>query len=1187
MRNLRKIAIVCVAAFILNLVAPNFNVNVNAASNLDMLLNIENPVNNHQLTDSFFVKGWALSENDIEKVEVYLDNKNIGQANYGIERNDIYSNYPEYSNSLKSGFTMEVKGVSNGNHTLKVVATDKKGVTKESSVTISNNSNKTVIMGTGKATKEQMISLLSKRNPSKETVYIADFVEKTIEEAKIEGVNADILFAQMMHETGFLKFGGDVKEEQNNFAGLGATGNGVPGESFESVQIGIRAVVQHLKAYASTEPLKQACVDNRFKYVERGSALYVEHLGIKENPKGKGWAANKGYGYYLLSLVDELQNEAPKYISTVSGFNVSGSLLTGENITLSATANPSSDSLYKFAYRDDSTGQWITVKDYGVENKVTFKLDKAGSYRFVVHVKHKTSSNDYDSFDFIDKNINKKEKLLSFDVSGNMSYGSNITISAKAESKDALYKFGIRNSKGEWITIQDYSTKNTINYKIDDTGDLRIVVHVKNKLSPNEYDDFDFKDFVVGDFKSKLTSFDLNGEYFVNSTINISATSSPTAESLYKFAIRDPQGNWITIKDYNSVNSMSYKFTKGGDYRIVVHTKHKNSSNEYDDFDFKDIKVTETKSSLSEFKVGGYSYIGRNVDLSAKATPSNSTLYKFAIRKPDGVWETIKDYNSTNSFSYVPNEPGEYRFVVHVKSNGSSQEYDDFDFKDVVIKDTKADIVSFNVIGENYIGNTLNINALSNPSKDVLYKFAVRDPQGVWTTIKDYGKETNTKYYLSKPGEYRFVIHSKYYESPNEYDDFEFVDIKVGASKSTINQFEVKGDPYVDRTLSISAKATPSDKTLYKFGIRKPDGTWVTIKDYSNSNSMSYIPKEEGNYRFVVHVKHVDSPHEYDEFDFKDFNITKTEVKLKSFIVNGDLKPNKTVSLSAATDKPQDTLYKFAIRDPKGNWITIKDYNSTSSASYVPVIEGDYRFVVHVKHKASEKEYDDFDFRDFTIRESKLIVVDAGHNYGGDDGAYATHGSTTYVERDLNMAVAEKVKNELEKKGFNVVMTRNPEDRDYIAMRESLKRRVDLANSLDADFFVSIHHNTVGVVPHSATGVEIYYSSAAPLSRGLLTSDGREVGLYGDVSNKGITNSKIDMSVKVGTEMVNAISNEMGRVNRGLKDDDFYVVKNTFMPSLLVECGFISNAGEASLLANSSNQQKMAEIIARTIANNL
>ena len=129
---------------------------------------------------------------------------------------------------------------------------------------------------------------------------IEAFCQIVYDEAVIEGIKPEVVFGQAMNETGYLQFGGDVKIEQFNFAGLGASGGGIAGESFKSVAKGIRAQVQHLKGYASTEALKQTCVDNRYKWVTKGCAPYVEWLGQKENLNGKGWATSKNYGMNLM-----------------------------------------------------------------------------------------------------------------------------------------------------------------------------------------------------------------------------------------------------------------------------------------------------------------------------------------------------------------------------------------------------------------------------------------------------------------------------------------------------------------------------------------------------------------------------------------------------------------------------------------------------------------------------------------------------------------------------------------------------------------------------------------------------------------------------------------------------------------------------------------------------------------------
>lgn len=127
---------------------------------------------------------------------------------------------------------------------------------------------------------------------------IEKFIEILCAQAAKEGVKAEVVYAQAMHETGYLQFGGDVKADQCNFAGLGATG-GVPGNVFKDVAEGLLAQVQHLKAYASTAPLNEPCVDQRFSYVTRGCATTVEALGGK-------WAVGTGYGERLRAIISEL-----------------------------------------------------------------------------------------------------------------------------------------------------------------------------------------------------------------------------------------------------------------------------------------------------------------------------------------------------------------------------------------------------------------------------------------------------------------------------------------------------------------------------------------------------------------------------------------------------------------------------------------------------------------------------------------------------------------------------------------------------------------------------------------------------------------------------------------------------------------------------------------------------------------
>lgn len=165
------------------------------------------------------------------------------------------------------------------------------------------------IMGEGSASARQMVAYFTSVNAkypasvykSKGAPTIETFARIFVEEAQAEGVKAEIVFCQAMKETGWLKFGGSVKPDQCNFAGLGATGGSTSGAVFPDVRTGIRAQVQHLKAYASTDPLVNKCVDPRFSYVKRGSATTLASLN------GKWAVPGNHYGEDIYEMIQKLE----------------------------------------------------------------------------------------------------------------------------------------------------------------------------------------------------------------------------------------------------------------------------------------------------------------------------------------------------------------------------------------------------------------------------------------------------------------------------------------------------------------------------------------------------------------------------------------------------------------------------------------------------------------------------------------------------------------------------------------------------------------------------------------------------------------------------------------------------------------------------------------------------------------
>ena len=161
-----------------------------------------------------------------------------------------------------------------------------------SSVVAGKSYSESRIMSRGRFSAAQMTRYFLKKNPKASAQSINYIARLYVKEAAYEGVNHDIAFAQMCHETNFLRYGNQVKKWQHNYCGLGATDDGSRGLAFPDAQTGVRVHIQHLKAYGSFSPLRHRLIDPRFKYVKRGTAQTISRLAGT-------WASDRAYGRHL------------------------------------------------------------------------------------------------------------------------------------------------------------------------------------------------------------------------------------------------------------------------------------------------------------------------------------------------------------------------------------------------------------------------------------------------------------------------------------------------------------------------------------------------------------------------------------------------------------------------------------------------------------------------------------------------------------------------------------------------------------------------------------------------------------------------------------------------------------------------------------------------------------------------
>lgn len=194
-----------------------------------------------------------------------------------------------------------------------------------------------------------------------------------------------------------------------------------------------------------------------------------------------------------------------------------------------------------------------------------------------------------------------------------------------------------------------------------------------------------------------------------------------------------------------------------------------------------------------------------------------------------------------------------------------------------------------------------------------------------------------------------------------------------------------------------------------------------------------------------------------------------------------------------------------------------------------------------------EEEDDDYEYIPVGSSEGMLIVIDPGHNYNTVDTGAVGNGLR---EQDITFYIAEKLRDELVRNGFQVIMTRNSlkDNVSTESVSKSLARRSEIANRNGADLFVSIHCNAGG-----GTGTETYYCTGSDSGR---------------VFAKFIQEGMLDA---------------VGLRDRGVKNARYAVLRNSNMTAALLETGFIDSAHDAKYLGSDEYQQKFAEGIAKGI----
>lgn len=357
------------------------------------------------------------------------------------------------------------------------------------------------------------------------------------------------------------------------------------------------------------------------------------------------------------------------------------------------------------------------------------------------------------------------------------------------------------------------------------------------------------------------------------------------------------------------------------------------------------------------------------VKISANAVGGNEKLYRFWIRE-NGKWRILQDYSPTPTVQWTPNTSGDFRISVLVKDKDSTKEYDDYRFLDYAVesKEAKLNGISIDQVGQTQINSPVTVTASGTLESDQLYRFYVRE-NGNWRLAQDYSPTNTFTWVPTRPGDYRISVHTKERHSTKAYDDYRFADFHIASNEVKMERIQADqtGAISPNTPINFTAIATGGSNKEYRFWIRE-NGQWRILKDYSVSNTLTWVPEKAGNYRISIHVKDKNSLKEYDDYSYLDYQIQEDSVKAMPLQIDKSSPQlaNTTINITANASGSTNVQYRFWVRE-NGEWRVLQDYSNVNTYAWKPDRPGNYRISVHMKDQNSNKEYDDYKYFDYTI----------------------------------------------------------------------------------------------------------------------------------------------------------------------------------------------------------------------------
>ena len=635
--------------------------------------------------------------------------------------------------------------------------------------------------------------------------------------------------------------------------------------------------------------------------------------------------------------------------------------LVKTDITLTVVTTGTGNFEYKFLVEDISTNTWTVLRDYNSAKSVIWNELTAGIKNLYVDIKdlatNAVTRKSIEGYEITNTGGGTTTYSFTTDKVSPQSEGSSIKLTATVTNGSGTYQYKFlsrEDTTGEWTVLQNYSTTNTCTWYANTAGSYNLYVDIKSDSS-GEVNRQQITGYVIQTSGIQATtSISPESTVSVGNKVTLRVTVSTEGTYQYKFLVRDMDTDtWASIQDFSDSNTKEWTASKSGTKNIYVDIKDTVNNITVRKMIAENYIVTSNTAVpvISSFITDKSSpqIVGTQVTLTANATGSGNLQYKFVVQDSTGNENLLRDFSSSNTYTWTPDIAGNKTLYVIVKDTNENEVRTSIDY--IISENEEEELITATFTTDKASpqakGTPITLTAtVTNGSGTYQYKFLVRDMDtDTWSTIQDFSDSNTKEWTAPKAGIKNLYVDIKdLVTNTVTRKSIEGYEITSTGGGTTIHSFTTdKKSPQDKGTpITLTVDATGSGNLQYKFLVQDSDGKWHLLRDFSSSNTYIWTPNSEGTKTLYVIVKDGNGNEVRTSIDYNILSTEPTVPVISSFTTNKSSPQivGTPITLTANATGSGDLQYKFLVQDATGNEDLLRDFSSSNTYIWTPNSKG-------------------------------------------------------------------------------------------------------------------------------------------------------------------------------------------------------------------------------------------------------